>query len=101
VLTSAVAAPALVQMGVEPLAAHMFVFYYSYLATITLRVAVGVYTAAGFAGSDVGAALAPGGGAAAGGAVNFPDLMGLGLVAAFYVLERRREVERVHVQSVV
>ena len=30
----------------------------------------------------------------------FTDLMGLGLVAAFYVLERRREVERAHLETV-
>jgi len=44
--------PVLVQMGVPALAAHMFVFYFGCLATITPPVAVGAYTAAGLAGSD-------------------------------------------------
>jgi TRAP transporter 4TM/12TM fusion protein len=52
VLTSAVAAPALTRLGVGRLAAHMFVFYFGCLATITPPVAVGAYTAAGLAGSD-------------------------------------------------
>jgi len=52
VLTSAVAAPALTRLGVSRLAAHMFVFYFGCLATITPPVAVGAYTAAGLAGSD-------------------------------------------------
>ncbi|BCV26013.1 TRAP transporter permease [Gelria sp. Kuro-4] len=166
VLTSAVAAPALVQMGVEPLAAHMFVFYYGCLATITPPVAVGAYTAAGLAGSDPNetgwqAVKLAGAGflvpfifvyspvllminatpwsiaqAAVTGSIGvialsiafegfyhaplsvlerfwllaaalllvvpgtFTDLMGLGLVAAFYVLERRREVQRAHLETV-
>lgn len=52
VLTSAVAAPVLVKMGIPALAAHMFVFYFGCLATITPPVAVGAYTAAGLAGSN-------------------------------------------------
>jgi len=47
-----VAAPTLVQMGVEPLVAHFFVFYYGVLADITPPVAMAAYAAAGMAGSD-------------------------------------------------
>lgn len=48
----AVAAPTLVQLGVEPLAAHFFVFYFGILADITPPVALAAYAAAGMAGSD-------------------------------------------------
>jgi TRAP transporter 4TM/12TM fusion protein len=47
-----VAAPTLVQLGVEPLVAHFFVFYYGVLADITPPVALAAYAAAGMAGSD-------------------------------------------------
>jgi len=47
-----VAAPTLVLMGVEPLVAHFFVFYYGVLADITPPVALAAYAAAGMAGSD-------------------------------------------------
>jgi TRAP-type uncharacterized transport system fused permease subunit len=47
-----VAAPTLVMMGVEPLVAHFFVFYYGVLADITPPVALAAYAAAGMAGSD-------------------------------------------------
>ena len=47
-----VAAPTLAQLGVEPLVAHFFVFYYGVLADITPPVALAAYAAAGMAGSD-------------------------------------------------
>jgi TRAP transporter 4TM/12TM fusion protein len=47
-----VAAPTLVQLGVEPLVAHFFVFYYGVLADITPPVALAAYAASGMAGSD-------------------------------------------------
>ena len=47
-----VAAPTLVQLGVQPLVAHFFVFYYGVLADITPPVALAAYAAAGMAGSD-------------------------------------------------
>lgn len=47
-----VAAPTLVQLGVEPLVAHFFVFYYGVLADITPPVALAAYAAAGMAGSE-------------------------------------------------
>lgn len=46
-----VAAPTLVMMGVEPLVAHFFVFYYGVLADITPPVALAAYAAAGMAGA--------------------------------------------------
>jgi TRAP-type uncharacterized transport system fused permease subunit len=39
-------------LGVEPLVAHFFVFYYGVLADITPPVALAAYAAAGMAGSD-------------------------------------------------
>ena len=47
-----IAAPALVLLGVEPIVAHFFVFYYGLLADITPPVALAAYAAAGMAGSD-------------------------------------------------
>ena len=50
VLVAATLAPALIKIGVDPLAAHMFVFYYATLSVITPPVCVGVFVAAGLAG---------------------------------------------------
>jgi len=50
IILVAVAAPALAQLGVEPLVAHFFVFYYGVLADITPPVALAAYAAAGIAG---------------------------------------------------
>src|SRR6185295_4611456 len=47
-----VAAPTLVLLGVEPLVAHFFVFYYGVLADITPPVALAAYAAASMAGAD-------------------------------------------------
>jgi TRAP-type uncharacterized transport system fused permease subunit len=47
-----VAAPTLTLLGVEPLVAHFFVFYYGVLADITPPVALAAYAASGMAGSD-------------------------------------------------
>ena len=47
-----VAAPTLVQLGVQPIVAHFFVFYYGVLADITPPVALAAYAASGLAGSD-------------------------------------------------
>ena len=47
-----VAAPALIQLGVQPLAAHLFVFYFAILSAITPPVCGAVYIAAGMAGAD-------------------------------------------------
>jgi TRAP transporter 4TM/12TM fusion protein len=47
-----IAAPALGLLGVEPIVAHFFVFYYGVLADITPPVALAAYAAAGMAGAD-------------------------------------------------
>ncbi len=52
IILVAVAAPALAMLGVEPLVAHFFVFYYGVLADITPPVALAAYAAAGIAGSN-------------------------------------------------
>lgn len=52
ILLGVLTAPALVKLGIEPLYAHMFVFYFSCLAPITPPVALASFTAAGIAGSD-------------------------------------------------
>lgn len=52
IIVALVAAPALIRMGVAPLAAHLFVFYYGALADVTPPTALSAYTAAGIAGSD-------------------------------------------------
>lgn len=52
VLTSTIAAPAIIQLGIPPLAAHLFVFYYGILSAITPPVATAAYTAAGLSGAD-------------------------------------------------
>jgi len=52
VITSTMAAPALVQLGVPLLAAHMFVFYFGIIADITPPVALAAYAGAGIAKSD-------------------------------------------------
>lgn len=52
IILAAIAAPALMQMGVLPLAAHMFIFYYGVLADITPPDALAAYAAAGIARSD-------------------------------------------------
>jgi TRAP transporter 4TM/12TM fusion protein len=47
-----VAAPALGLLGVEPLVAHFFVFYYGVLADVTPPVAIAAYAGASMAGAD-------------------------------------------------
>ena len=47
-----IAAPALAMMGVAPLVAHFFVFYYGVLADITPPVALAAYAGASMAGAD-------------------------------------------------
>jgi TRAP transporter 4TM/12TM fusion protein len=49
VLVAAVLAPAMTAVGVDPLAAHMFVFYYATISVITPPVCVAVFVAAGIA----------------------------------------------------
>lgn len=49
---SVLGVPALVTLGVPPLAAHMFIFYYGCLSMITPPVALAVYVGAGLAGAN-------------------------------------------------
>jgi len=51
ILTVILAGPVLINLGVKPLAAHMFVFYYACLSCITPPVALAAFAAAGLAGS--------------------------------------------------
>jgi TRAP transporter 4TM/12TM fusion protein len=53
IITAALMAPALTEIGVEPLAAHMFIFYFAILSMITPPVALASYTGAGIAGADL------------------------------------------------
>ncbi|MEM7709928.1 MAG: TRAP transporter permease [Pseudomonadota bacterium] len=48
----AIAAPILGALGIEPIVAHFFVFYYGVLADITPPVALAAYAAAGIAGAN-------------------------------------------------
>lgn len=50
IITITVAAPALVQLGVEQLTAHMFVFYFGLFANLTPPVALAAFAAAGLSG---------------------------------------------------
>lgn len=52
VITSTIAAPALEQMGIPILAAHMFAFYFGIVADVTPPVALAAYAGAGIAGSN-------------------------------------------------
>lgn len=45
-------APALVEMGIQPLAAHFFIFYFGAMSFLTPPVAIAAYVAAGIAGAD-------------------------------------------------
>ena len=50
VLLAVVVAPSLVQVGISPLAAHMFIFYFGLMSAITPPVAVSAFFAAQIAG---------------------------------------------------
>ncbi|MGF7161153.1 TRAP transporter 4TM/12TM fusion protein [Rhodoligotrophos appendicifer] len=52
IIMATIAAPALGLLGIEPIVAHFFVFYYGVLADITPPVALAAYAAAGMAGAD-------------------------------------------------
>ncbi|MCD2138594.1 TRAP transporter permease [Salinicoccus halitifaciens] len=44
--------PALIELGVEPIAAHLFIFYFAIISNITPPVALAAFAAAGIAGSE-------------------------------------------------
>jgi TRAP transporter 4TM/12TM fusion protein len=52
IIQATVSAPALVQVGIHPLAAHLFVFYFGIVADITPPVALAAFAGAGVAKSD-------------------------------------------------
>ena len=52
IVTSTMAAPALLQLGVPPMAAYMFVFYFGIAADLTPPVALAAYAGAGIAAAD-------------------------------------------------
>jgi TRAP-type uncharacterized transport system fused permease subunit len=52
IVTSTMIAPALVKMGVLPLAAHLFVFYFGIMADLTPPVCLAAFTGAGIAGGN-------------------------------------------------
>jgi TRAP-type uncharacterized transport system fused permease subunit len=53
IITSIMAAPALVELGIPTLAAHMFVFYFGILADVPPPTAISTYATSAIAGSDV------------------------------------------------
>lgn len=52
VITSTIAAPTIIQLGVPVLAAHMFVFYFGIIADVTPPVALAAFAGSGIAKSD-------------------------------------------------
>ena len=52
VITSTIAAPALIQMHIPVLAAHMFVFYFGIIADVTPPVALAAYAGAAISGGN-------------------------------------------------
>ncbi len=52
IMLATVAQPALADLGVPPLASHLFVLYYGVISEITPPVCASAYAAAGIAGSD-------------------------------------------------
>jgi TRAP transporter 4TM/12TM fusion protein len=52
ILLATLVAPSLIQMGIEPMAAHMFILYYGCLSVISPPVAVAAFVAANLAGAD-------------------------------------------------
>src|SRR5699024_6611539 len=52
VILSVLGVPALIDLGVNVIAAHMFVFYFGVMSGLTPPVAITAYTTAGIAGSE-------------------------------------------------
>lgn len=52
IILAVLVGPALTRMGVEPLVAHMFIFYFGIISVITPPVALAAYVGAGLAGAD-------------------------------------------------
>ena len=52
IITSTIAAPALIQLGIPALVSHMFCFYFAMFANLTPPVALAAFAAAGIAGGS-------------------------------------------------
>ena len=52
ILTSAIGCPVLIKLGCDPLAAHLFVFYFAVIGTVTPPECMAAYAAASIAGSN-------------------------------------------------
>ena len=52
IITAVLGVPALTDMGVPPMAAHMFIFYFAIISFITPPVAISAYAASGVAGTN-------------------------------------------------
>jgi len=52
VIAASVLGPALIQLGVDPLVAHLFIFYFAVISTITPPVCAAVFMAAALAGAN-------------------------------------------------
>lgn len=52
IIQATISAPAMIYLGVEPVAAHLFVFYFGIVADITPPVALAAFAGSGIAGSD-------------------------------------------------
>jgi TRAP transporter 4TM/12TM fusion protein len=53
ILLAVLVAPALIQMGIDSMSAHLFIFYFGLLSMITPPVCFGTYAAASLAASDL------------------------------------------------
>ena len=53
IVMAALLVPGLIKLGIVPIAAHMFAFYYAIISAITPPVALAVYAGAGLAGSNM------------------------------------------------
>jgi len=53
IIAASVGVPPMIRLGVSPIAAHLFVFYFACISAITPPVCAAVYTACGFSGTDV------------------------------------------------
>ncbi len=53
IVMAALLVPGLMKLGIPPIAAHMFAFYYAIISAITPPVALAVYAGAGLAGSNI------------------------------------------------
>jgi len=53
IINATLVAPALVELGVQPLVAHLYTYYWGGVSAVTPPVALAVYVGSGIAGSDI------------------------------------------------